>query len=193
MARVGTVQLVAFSFDLLGPLPASVVAHLRMLRMHGVIEVLDVLFVSTDEHGALRFETDSIGLKACSEPIGSTLRQLFDDDNVEGPSTASLELQSSREIGLDLEAIENFSHCLEPDTTTLLLLLEATWAMALRDTVLAAGGTPTAFACLEPETMLVIGPHLTRAWQKQERTRRLPRRQRPTESSKHSPPRTRPQ
>ncbi len=45
----------------------------------------------------------------------------------------------------------------------LLLLVEATWASALRDAALAADGFPIMFGCLEPETMLVLGPSLARA------------------------------
>ena len=136
------------------------------------IEVLDVLLVSKDEHGALRFETDTTGIdvvlrtrlgRRCASSSMTTIPMR--------PSTATLELLSSREIGLDLEALENFAHYLEPDTTTLLLLLEATWAMTLRDAAVAAGGAPIVFACLEPETMLVIGPQLTLAAEARSRSR----------------------
>ena len=75
-----------------------------MLRRDDLIDVLDVLLVSKDELGVHRFETDTTGIDVCSVPTGSTLRQLFDDDDPEGPSTATLELLDSREIGLDLDA-----------------------------------------------------------------------------------------
>ena len=45
----------------------------------------------------------------------------------------------------------------------MLMLVEQRWATELLDEALAAGGFPMAFGCLEPETMLVIGPQVASA------------------------------
>jgi len=41
--------------------------------------------------------------------------------------------------------------------------VEPSWANDLVETVFAAGGLPIAYGCLEPETMLIVGPHVASA------------------------------
>ena len=59
--------------------------------------------------------------------------------------------------------VENFADRIAPGTSALLLLAEPTWATEVVDVVLPSGGFPLAFGCLEPETMLVIGPQVAAA------------------------------
>ena len=186
MADLGSVQLLAFAFDVGDRLPSDVAREVRRLRARGVIGVLDVLIVSKDASGGLRYEAESSDLDVSSLPSDSALSRLFEDDTSEPGSVESLELHSFGEIGLDLETIETFARRLQPGTTLLLLLVEATWASALRDAALAAEGFPIMFGCLEPETMLVLGPSLARA-AAAPRTRQSPRPRCPPKCSTHSP------
>jgi hypothetical protein len=128
-----------------------------------MMRLLDVLVVSKDERGILRLAaTASAGLNLSSDSTGSTLWQLLDGNDFEA-STAPLELHSACEVGLDLEAVESLAYRIEPDTTALLMLVETRWATVLLDEVANSGGFPIVFGCLEPETMLVLGPQLAAA------------------------------
>ena len=71
-----------------------------------------------------------------------------------------LDLQGACEVGLDLAAVEGLAYVIEPDTSALLMLVEPSWATELLDAPLGASGFPLVFGLLEPETMLLIGPHL---------------------------------
>ena len=77
--------------------------------------------------------------------------------------TESLELQSAREVGLDLDAVEGLGRLIEPGTCALLVLVELRWASDLLAAVLGSDGFPVISGCLEPETMLVIGLKLAAA------------------------------
>jgi hypothetical protein len=164
MAVIGTVQLLAFGFDSQGSLPPGVVDRLHRLHGRGIIRLLDMLFVSKDERGILGPATTggtdiSLGLDA----TGSTLWQLLDGNRVATSPTTPLELHSACEIGLDLEAVESLAYRIEPDTTALLMLVETRWATVLLGEVARSGGFAIVFGCLEPETMLVLGPQLAAA------------------------------
>ena len=162
MAVVGSLQLLAFGFDAEGVLPSQLVERLQWLSASSRVQLLDALLVSRSDEGVLR-EEQSIGLEVSSTPAGSTLRPLFDDPDVDAVPTAPLELRSSAEVGLDLDAVENFADRIAPGTSALLLLAEPRWAKELVDVVVPSGAFPLAFGCLEPETMLVIGPQVAAA------------------------------
>jgi uncharacterized membrane protein len=163
MAVIGTVHLLAFGFDSQGSLPPGVVDCLHRLHGRGIIRLLDMLIVSKDERGILGLAntggTNVVGIDA----KGSTLWQLLDGSAFESVPTAVLELHSASEVGLDLEAVEGLAYRIEPDTTALLMLVETRWATVLLDEVAGSGGFPIVFGCLEPETMLVLGPQLAAA------------------------------
>ena len=108
MADLGSVQLLAFAFDVRDRLPSDVAREVRRLRARGVVGVLDVLIVSTDANGGLSYEAESSDLEVSSLPSDSSLSRLFEDDTSEPGSVESLELHSFGEIGLDLETIETF-------------------------------------------------------------------------------------
>ena len=103
------------------------------------------------------------GLEVSSDPPGSILSQMLDATDVETRPTTAFELHSSSEIGLDLVAVESFGNQIARGTSTLLVLVEARWATELLDEVVDSGGFPVVSGCLEPETMLVVGPELASA------------------------------
>jgi uncharacterized membrane protein len=164
MAFIGTVHLLAFGFDSQGSLPPGVADRLQRLHGHGIIRLLDMLLVSKDERGILGPVTTG-GADRYLGPAatGSTLWQLLDGTGVATSPATPLELHSAGEVGLDLEAVESLAYRIEPDSTALLILVETRWATVLLDEVARSGGYPIVFGCLEPETMLVLGPQLAAA------------------------------
>ena len=163
MVSLGTVALLVVGFDAQGWLPPDVGQQLDDLRGHGIIRVLDVLYVSKDEDGTFRVREGDHGLGVCSIPAESTLRQMLDGEDSGVLPAASLDLHSAGEVGLDLVAVEGLAHLISPGTSALLMLVESTWATELLDTVVTAGGFPIVFGCLEPETTIFVAPALASA------------------------------
>ena len=163
MTIVGSVELLVVGFDGLGPLPPDVDQRVEAFVGRGIIRVLDVLCVSKDEHGDVRVVEDAQKFGLRVSLAESTLWQLFDGGDPAVLPEASFELHSAREVGLDIDAVESLAQRIAPGTSALLMLVEPTWANDLVETVFAAGGLPIAFGCLEPETMLIVGPHVASA------------------------------
>ena len=122
-----------------------------------------MLLVSKDAHGTFRAHREDADLSAVSAgPATSALWHLLVDGSPEsGLVTEGLLGQlTSWEVGLDLDWIERLEVFIAPDTSALLMLVEAKWANDLLDAVLRSGGFPIVFGCLERETMLLVGPDL---------------------------------
>ena len=111
----------------------------------------------------LRRKNDGEDLEVTSDPSGATLWQLLEGNGSDTLPPASVELHSSCEVGLDLIAAESLAYQIESGTSALLVLAEMQSATDLLDEVLTASGFPIVFGCLQPETMLVIGPQLATA------------------------------
>jgi len=163
MTLTGPIALLAFGFDAQGPLPVDVERRIDGLHGRGVVQILDVLYVSKDEHGSLRVEGEGIGGDAGSGPSESALWQLLEGNDVESLLAVSLELRSACEVGIDLEGIEGIEDLIQPGTSALLMLAEPIWVGDLLDEVLTSGGHPIVLGYLQPETMLVLGPKLASA------------------------------
>lgn len=151
-AAIGPVVLLVVGFDGADPLAADVEDEIGRLRSRGVLRILDVLYISKDEHGRFRGDRN-----------GSTLWQLLEGDETEAVLAVPLELSSAAEVGLDLTAAEQVAGLIEPGTSALLMLVEPTWVTDVLEAAAGSGGVPLVFGCLEPETMLLIGPHLASA------------------------------
>lgn len=163
MAIVGSVELLVVGFDGFGPLPPDVRRRVEALVGRRVIRVLDVLCVSKDVHGVVRVVEDAEEFGLRMSLAESALWHLVDGDEPGVLAAGSFELHSAREVGLDIDAVESLAQRIEPGTSALLILVEPSWANELVETVSAAGGLPIAFGCLEPETMLIVGPHVASA------------------------------
>jgi uncharacterized membrane protein len=163
MGTVVCVELLAFGFDTEGSLSPAVAEHLDRLHGRGIIRILDVLAVSKDEQGIFRINQHGNNLGTRPASVASALWQLLGGHGPPFLPSASLELQSSGEVGLDLAAVENLAQLIPPGTSALLILVEPTWVTDLLDAVVTAGGFPIVYGCLEPETMLVTGGSLAAA------------------------------
>ena len=163
MTTVGPLDLLVFGFDAPRVLAPEVTRQLNLLRRHDYLRVLDVLYVSKDEQGVFSVGPGGDDLNPGAGLADSALWELFDGDDAEHRPTEPLELQSAREVGLDLEAVEGLGRLIEPGTSALLVLVELTWASDLLTAVLESDGFPMISGRLEPETMLVMGLKLAAA------------------------------
>jgi uncharacterized membrane protein len=157
VTTVGPLDLLVFGFDAPRLLAPEVKRQLNLLRRHEVLRVLDVLYVSKDENGVFSVGQEGDDPDPRAALAESALWELFDGDDSEIPPTEPLELQSAREVGLDLDAVEGLGRLIERGTCALLVLVELRWASDLLAAVLGSDGFPVISGCLEPETMLVIG------------------------------------
>ena len=163
MAVVGTVQLLGLGLESRPPLPSTVDDVLHHLWGRSDVSVLDILLVTRDDRGAFTIEAWAPAGES-ADPPGSTLRQLLEGGTDELQAvTVPLDLHSSSEVGLDLSRVEGIAYRIPLGTSALFVLAEARWVTGLLDAVVAAAGFPLVFGCLEPETMLVVGPSLAAA------------------------------
>jgi hypothetical protein len=167
MAIVGTVHLLVFGFESRESMPAAVVDHLRSFRGHGIVRLLDVIVATRDKRGVFHLDRDGTkdvtASMSSADDSESALWSLLDSGVLESGRSVPLELHSAREIGFDLEAVEGLAYRIATDSSVLMLLVETTWATGLVDHVVRAGGYAVGCGCLEPETMLIMGPRLAAA------------------------------
>ena len=127
------------------------------------MRLVDVLCLSKDERGVIRVGPECIGAHVSSVPAGATLWQLLIGGDADQSPVTPLDLRSAAEIGLDLAAVEHLQYRIEPGTSALLILTEAVWENELLEVAAATGGVPIVSGCLEPETMLLVGPAVAMA------------------------------
>jgi uncharacterized membrane protein len=170
VTAAGPFDLLVFGFDAAQAMAPEVTRQLNLLRSHDFLRVLDVLFVSKDEQGAFSVGQEPDDLNPHPALVESALWDLFDGDDPGHlptdpghPPTDPLELQSAREVGLDLDSVEGLERLIGPGTCALLVLVELRWASDLLAAVLGSDGFPVLSGRLEPETMLVIGLKLAAA------------------------------
>lgn len=173
MAVVGSLQLLAIGFDTDEGLPPTVLHRLQWLCPSKGIRLLDALHVSKSDDGILK-AAENAGLNVISTPPGAILRSFFEDPDPNSPALDELEWRSAGEVGLDLEAVEEFADRIAPGTSALLILAEPGWATEFLDVVLPSGGFPLVIGYLEPETMLLIGPQVAEAVRAAEARRPAP-------------------
>ncbi len=166
MAVVGSVELVVVGFDGVACIPPELDRQLGRLRGRGALRVLDVLFVSRDALG--RFLRDPVlaaGGDAQEERSGSLLWQLLVGDAADPdvPESLALVHDLSWETGIDIDTAEGIARLIEPGTSALLLLVEATWAADLLGVARRSGGFPLLFGSLEREAMFLVGARLASA------------------------------
>jgi uncharacterized membrane protein len=157
MGRVGPLQLLVVGFEGDACPPQSVGACLRHWRDQVGVNLLDALVVTRDRSGVL-WPQPPVPETAVAELAGSPLWTLLVGTEAEYTTEATLDVRDAGERGLDLEAVERLVYEIDPGTSAVLVLVEDQLAAELLDVAASNGGAPLVYGCLEPETMLVVGP-----------------------------------
>jgi uncharacterized membrane protein len=140
----------------------AILDELDNLTTHGVIRVLDLLFVRKQEDGVLlAMEASDLDLDERVK-YGSIIGGLIGlgRGGVAGAITGAEEGAAAavtRAYGLSPADIEEIAADLKPNEAVGLLLFEHKWAAHLKEAVRSTGGYPIAQGFLTPEALMMIG------------------------------------
>jgi uncharacterized membrane protein len=159
---IGPLQLLVFGF--VDPqLDGSVFGTLAEASASGMIKVVDVLGVYKDADGTILAAQASdlsedeamiygawvgalIGLGAGGE-AGAEI----------GAVAGAIHAMDEYEYGIDADGLATIAEDIPPGGAGMLLVIEHTWAIPLRDALLASGGIMIAQDFLSPETLIAVG------------------------------------
>lgn len=183
---LGPLQLIVIGFD--NPEPdGSVLAELNAVRDQGFIRLVDALGVYKDQDGAIwsaevsdlsEDETllagaaigafiaaGAAGAEVPLELDADTAASIVADVAAEGALAGAERAAEVYEFGMDPEAVQNIADQIPPGGGALLMLIEHTWLVPLRDAIRRQGGIILAQEFLSPEALLAMGAEMAVAEQ----------------------------
>jgi len=141
---------------------------LRAVRKSGIIRLVDMLYVYKDPEGVLHSKEISDLADASKAEYGIFLQGLLgmraayktggDVDKI----AAAMSL-STGDFGLSSEQVQQIARDLPNGGSAMMVLFEHTWAVALKEALLNAGGELVAQGLLSPETLALGGTTLNEA------------------------------
>jgi hypothetical protein len=143
-ADLGPVQLLVVAFAE-GKFDGGILAELRRLREHEVVRLLDLLFVSKDEDGAVvELETSDLTAEESAE-YGALVGELFGFGAGDEPGTTGRPRPAAAAVAqngslLGPAEVWFLADVIPAGTAAAVVLLEHRWAIPLRDAVEAAEG-----------------------------------------------------
>ncbi|HVG96942.1 MAG TPA: hypothetical protein VNK05_08580 [Chloroflexota bacterium] len=163
VSQIGPIQLVVIGFPKEAQFRGEIIRSLTDLRGRGVIRLIDALFVRKDDQGqvsaAMRESDLTTEQRATMGALTGMLMGVAAGGTETGVAMAESAAQAVAQgaFGLGLADLQNVQDSLEPGTAALLLLIEHTWAAALKGAVRGAGGVPLMQGFLTPEALMLVG------------------------------------
>lgn len=156
--NIGPLQLAAIAFE--NPdFQGRILAELDAVRGHGVIRLIDLLFVYRDAAGNATIMTDTDLEDVDLAEYGAVLGSLTGLDT--NGTTEDVEVSAANAAsGLSAEEIRALIAGMQPDTALALVLFEHQWAGGLADAVRDAGGSLIAQGMLTQDAVLMVGGEL---------------------------------
>lgn len=161
----GPIQLLAFAFDRVDRFQGQILRELDELRGHGLIRVVDLLFVLKGADGALQVlqERDLGGYDATE--YGAILGRMLGLSAAEAAGASLGELLGAALApeaghGLGADTIRDIAARIAPETAVALVLIEHDWALGLAAAVRDAGGHLVAQGFLTRDALLEVGREL---------------------------------
>ena len=160
--EIGPLQLLAIGF--VDPkLDGSVLGALEVASAAGTIKVIDMLGVYKDEEGnVLAAEaTDLTADEAMT--YGAWVGGLIGlgaggEEGAElGAVAGALHALDEYDYGIGAEGLASIADDIPPGGAAMLLVIEHTWAIPLRDSLRASGGIMLAQDFLSPEMLIAMG------------------------------------
>ena len=157
MAVTGPVQLLVVGFEQ-PDFKGEVLAHLRDLREHDVVRVIDILLVYKDADGRARDAPGQRSLRAggAGARRASPAALIGLGASAGGDAEEAAKLWSE-EAGLAEEDLVDVLDEIPPDTAVAIALLEHRWAIPLREAIVAAGGFPILDTWVHPRDLVEVG------------------------------------
>jgi uncharacterized membrane protein len=156
MAVTGPVQLLVVGFEQ-PDFKGEVLAHLRSLREHDVVRVIDILLVYKDADGVLERRQISDLSEQEAQELGAVAAALIGLGVSAGGDAEGAAKLWSEEAGLAEEDLIDVLAEIPPDTAVAIALLEHRWAIPLREAIVAAGGFPILDTWIHPRDLVEVG------------------------------------
>lgn len=156
MAVTGPVQLLVVGFEQ-PDFKGEVLAHLRDLREHDVVRVIDILLVYKDADGILERRQVSDLSEQEAQELGAVAAALIGLGASAGGDAEEAAKLWSEEAGLAEEDLVDVLDEIPPDTAVAIALLEHRWAIPLREAIVAAGGFPILDTWVHPRDLVEVG------------------------------------
>jgi uncharacterized membrane protein len=156
MAVIGPVQLLVVGFEQ-PDFKGEVIAHLRSLREHDLVRVIDILLVYKDAEGELETRQMSDLSEREARELGALAGALIGLGAAAGGDAEGAARLWSAEDGLTEEDLVDVLAEIPPDTAVAIALLEHRWAIPLREAIIAAGGFPILDTWVHPRDLVEVG------------------------------------
>jgi len=163
--QIGPIQLLAFAFDRIDRFEGQILRELDELRGHGLIWVVDLLFVMKEADGTIHAlqEYDMPGYDPAQ--FGAVLGRMLGLSAAEAGGASLGELLGAAlapvgRQGLGLDAIKAVAAAIPPQTAVALVLIEHDWAIGLGSAIGEAGGRMVAQGFLTRDALLAVGREL---------------------------------
>jgi len=161
----GPMQLVVIGFGSNDRFSGEIIEELDWVRDTAQIRLIDGLFVARGEDGELLALAQSDLTIDESLEFGAVVGSLLGfgmagEEGAEAGAIAGALSIAENNYGVGIDMLESLAGDIEPGTSALLLLIEHTWAIGLRDAVRNAGGVVLSQAMLTPEALMLAGAEL---------------------------------
>jgi hypothetical protein len=157
---LGPVQLLVIAFEE-GKFEGTILEELRRLRGHDVVRLIDLLFVSKDEHGeVVELEVDDLSAEERAE-YGALTGELIgfvdggDGTDVEAAPPAARAASQNGSL-LDPAEIWFLADAIPRGASAAVVLLEHRWAVPLRSAIEAANGHDLVDTWIHPDDLVAI-------------------------------------
>jgi uncharacterized membrane protein len=164
---VGPIQLVVIGFPPEAQFRGEIMRAYSDLRGHGVIRVIDALFVRKDAQGRISASVRESDLtlherESLGAVVGGMLGLTAGGDQESEALGATLAAQAIADnaFGFGIGDLQNVKEQIPASSAALLLLIEHQWALELKGAVRGAGGVPIVQGFLTPEALLMVGAEL---------------------------------
>ncbi|NJL06090.1 MAG: hypothetical protein HC911_14535 [Chloroflexaceae bacterium] len=160
--HIGPIQVLAFTFDSVEHFKGEILRELDLLRGHGLIRIIDLLFVMKEQDGSVVTLQSSDLLDVDVEQFGSALRHMLgleDTDEVDVVDELLAEFVAP-EQGWSIEDLQATAETVALGTAAAWLLVEHAWALGLSTAIRNAQGSLVVQGFLTRNALLAVGHEL---------------------------------
>jgi len=156
----GPVMMLVVGFDR-DHFKGEILPELRRLSDEGIIRVLDLMVVAKHENGDLESLQESDLTTEQAQELGAIIGALVGfghggEEEAYSAAVAGAAEGEDRHILPDAE-VWYLGDAIPEGTTAAIALIEHSWAIPLRDKILAEGGRPLAAEWIHPADLVAIG------------------------------------
>jgi hypothetical protein len=160
----GPIQLLAFAFEDVEKLKGQILRELDELHGHGMIHILDLLFIKKELDGTVHSLEASDLLDYEGSDLGALLARLLGLDAA-APQAPLGELLGAmlapgQGAGLSLADVRQLASGVPPGQAVALVMVEHAWAIGLGTAIMETGGRMVAQGFLTRDALLAVGQEL---------------------------------